>query len=142
MINLSWFYHFEILNCGMSKRLGIYLVLFSMTLHCACRLGFIDYIYNNRNEIGYALGLVSELRITVCSNNYNSGKNLRIVVGDSSSSTPNTVFKTEHINLFFVPLPWNPHTTREIHNRQSRFTVPNFYKLQLVTSVFHPPSMG
>lgn len=41
-----------------------------MTLHCASRLGVVSYLYENRLEIAYQIGLIAEIPIAMCAGDY------------------------------------------------------------------------
>jgi hypothetical protein len=74
-----------------------------MTLHCASRLGFIDYIYNERNIISAAIGLIDEVPIAVCGSGYEQPKRFKINHQKEHQSFPPAPTKAQAINLFFVP---------------------------------------
>jgi hypothetical protein len=53
-------------------------ILISMTLHCASRLEILSYLYQNRQELAWSLGLIREVPITMCNSDYDFGSGLKI----------------------------------------------------------------
>lgn len=50
----------------MVKRIVCVIILSSMALHCAARLGLLDYLYSKRSTIAFSLGLTAERVIASC----------------------------------------------------------------------------
>lgn len=82
----------------MKKVLSLILV-FSMVLHCAGRLGVIQYLYEQRNQIALALGIIDEIPIPVCSHDYYSSDGL-VVQADDDQQPPVRIAQSHEINLF------------------------------------------
>ena len=123
----------------MIKRLLVYSILLSMALHCASRLGFIDHLYNNRNEIAFTIGLIAEIPIAMCNSDYDFGKKIGIKTSENSHTFPATVTKASHINLFIVQKYSHSHSLTLFLYKLSPITFIDLYKSALVKSVFHPP---
>jgi hypothetical protein len=124
----------------MIRKLTVYIILVSMVLHSACRLGILDQIYQKRNEIAYAIGLVKEIPIAVCSSDYAYRKSLKVATQDDPHSVPSAIFKAEAINLFFMASYelTDPKKTA-LYDIISGYHT-DLYNLTSVRSVFHPPS--
>jgi hypothetical protein len=54
------------------KRLVCIIILLSMVLHCASRLGVISYLYTKRHAIAYNVGLIAEIPIAMCHGDYHA----------------------------------------------------------------------
>ena len=70
-----------------------------MLLHCASRLGFVSYMYQQRHEIAFSLGLTAEKVIAMCNSNYH--KEIKFAEHHSGNETT-TLPHDQEINLFFV----------------------------------------
>jgi len=78
------------------------LVLFAMILHCSCRLGFLNLIYQNRQQISLSLGLISEMPIAMCNSDYDFGHELKVQLSDETASPlPPLLIQAREIILFF-----------------------------------------
>jgi hypothetical protein len=123
------------------RKLLIYTILLSMALHCGCRLGFLDHLYNKRHEIAYAVGLIAEVPIALCGGHYDPPKTFTIKPNSEAQSLPPAFIKAEPINLFFVA-EYSQHDGEKIllNETQSPY-FQNLYQLVLVKPVFHPPSV-
>lgn len=78
------------------------LILVSMTLHCASRLGVLSYVYENRHAVAFNLGLIKEVPIAVCSSDYEGDKTLVITTpDDTDKSLPTAISQAQEINLYF-----------------------------------------
>ena len=87
----------------MIKRTLAAAILFSMVLHCASRLGFISYLYDNRDRIAASIGLVSETPIASCSSDYDFDGKLQVEHADSDKSIPASFRVASEIHLFIQP---------------------------------------
>jgi hypothetical protein len=76
-----------------------------MVLHCAGRLGVLSYLYKNRLEIANAVGLISEIPIALCSNDYDGDRGLTIHLPDADRSLPVSFLSAREIILFFDTHP-------------------------------------
>lgn len=83
------------------KRAVVFLILLSMMLHCSIRLGFFTWIYQNRLEIAFTLGLSDEKPITMCGHEYDVDRAVKIEVSqDNHDKLPINPFQVREINLF------------------------------------------
>ena len=110
-----------------------------MALHCGCRLGFIDHLYDNRNEIAFTIGLITEIPIAMCNSDYDFGKKIGIKTNENSHTLPATVTKASHINLFIVQKYSHSDSHAFFLFKLSPITFMDLCKSALVKSVFHPP---
>ena len=125
----------------MIKRGLVAIILFSMMLHCATRMGFLSYLYQQRHQIAYSLGVIAEMPIAMCSHQYELNKGLTIETGSQENSDlPLTVFQTHDITLFFqiAVFDFEPRKECPIKKHlafdcERKYTPPGF-------SIFHPPS--
>lgn len=76
-------------------------VLISMITHCAGRLGFLSYLYQQRHEIANALGLMEEMQIAVCGSEFQPEANLVFSADDTDESVPPQLVEVREIQLFF-----------------------------------------
>lgn len=113
-----------------------------MTLHCFSRLGVLSYIFEKRHEIAYALGLIAEVPIAMCSSDYDFTPGLVIDHAQDEHQLPPSVSPAQEIILFI-------HTvTVEIKPRHAASFTKGFDQRDEgkypspSLSVFHPPSVG
>lgn len=125
----------------MIKKLTIYALLLSMALHCACRLGVLDYLYQQRHQIAYTIGLISEVPITMCSHEYNPDSSLKVEAQQDESTLPSGLFQAQEIKLFFnIPqLTINPVYQLLVKSTWRDFLIKEYPSPH--TSIFHPPSL-
>lgn len=122
------------------KRAICILILLSMILHCASRLGLISYLHSKRHDIAYRIGLTAEIPIAMCNAEHFS-KTAPLQVhdhNDSDKSLPSQIFKVREIVLFvecaenfkndLIGIQVNHQTERPIHSYQTP-----------ARSIFHPP---
>ena len=83
----------------MINRLLTGIVLLSMTLHCFSRIGFLSYLYQQRHEIAFAVGLIKEVPIAMCSSEYDPDSGLVIHQDGEHHSLPSTL-RANEITLF------------------------------------------
>jgi hypothetical protein len=88
----------------MFKRLLVYLILTSMILHCAGRLGLLDSLYQQRHRIAYNLGLIAEIPIAICSGDYDYDfdDKLKFQSGDTDETEIPISYQLRDITLFLV----------------------------------------
>jgi len=107
-----------------------------MLLHCTSRLGFVSYVYQQRHEIAFSLGLTAEKVIAMCNSNYH--KEIKFAEHHSDNETaplPNA----QEINLFFevIVVCFTPAYSSGADKRMS------FYYYGTYSSpppdIFHPP---
>jgi hypothetical protein len=110
-----------------------------MILHCASRVGFLSYLYQNRNEIAYTLGLTDELPIAMCNSDYDFDKGLTIQSVDHDETSQRTFPTASEIKLFFdaaiIQIPVG------VHASLSSTDIPAVNRLLqgCHQSVFRPP---
>lgn len=126
----------------MIKRLTILLILVSMFLHCASRIGVLSVIYKERHRIALSLGLIDEVPIALCNSDHDFDRGLIFQeTSDAEHSVPPLLSQAPEIQLFctsvlnpqinvdrFILSASNPFIPTE-----GKYTAPH-------TSVFHPPS--
>lgn len=83
------------------RKAVIFMILSSMILHCASRVGLLSYLYQNRNEIAFALGLTDEIPIAMCNSDYDFDKGLTIQSADHDETGQRTFPVAFEIKLFF-----------------------------------------
>jgi hypothetical protein len=118
--------------------------MFSMTLHCAMTLGFIDYLYNERYEISMTLGLIEEVPIALCGSRYEAVKTFKNVnrenSRDNQKSLPGSTARLHSISLFvisdFCLDAFTAIQQRVMHPN----CVANLYRFSHFHPVFHPPT--
>ena len=124
----------------MIQKTIVYAILVSMALHCGCRLGLLDQLFQKRHEIAYAIGLIEEIPIALCSSDYEFNTGLKIETHDDFPSIHYSMVHAKDISPFFI-------SRYELHRRQERLladsnttSYPDLYRLVLVSPIFHPPS--
>lgn len=83
------------------RKVVIFVILGSMILHCASRVGLLSYLYQNRNEIAFVLGLTDEIPIAMCNSSYDFDKGLTIQSADHDETSQRTFPVAFEIKLFF-----------------------------------------
>src|SRR5690606_8060185 len=86
----------------MFNRLLVYLILSSMILHCAGRLGILDSLYQQRHRIAYNLGLIAEIPIAICSGDYDFDGKLSLKSDDKDEASTPINYQLREITLFFI----------------------------------------
>jgi hypothetical protein len=129
------------INYTVFIRLTVFAILISMTLHCACRLGVIDYLYRNRKAIGYSIGLIAEIPISVCKSDYHAKRNLKVITHNQHESSLPAVIKAPEINLFFRSDIWTLVPNITLLRQWSAADMPDLYQFSGADSIFHPPSV-
>jgi hypothetical protein len=112
-----------------------------MVLHSASRLGVLSYFYQQRHEIAYAIGLIAEVPIAMCSSDYHVSNDLVIVSHDDATGTvPPAIISAKEIQLFFVNTLDDVRPSRSIAiiTHESPFIEKRYSPPAL--SIFHPPS--
>jgi hypothetical protein len=82
------------------KRIVTLIVLCSMMLHCASRLGILSYLYQQRHAIAHTLGLIQEIPIALCSSDYDFNEGLSVQHTDDSDGLPVSIAHAHEITLF------------------------------------------
>jgi hypothetical protein len=124
----------------MFKKGVILVILFSMMLHCSSRIGFLSYLYQQRHEIAYTIGLIAEVPIALCSSDYDFDPALKIQAQDESDQTLPSVFQAREIQLFFSKqsIDVEPELSIICENQIPGVIEKTYFPPAL--SIFHPPS--
>jgi hypothetical protein len=124
------------------KRILSLVVLLSMLLHCSSRLGILSYVYKNRQEIAYSVGMISERPIAFCSSDYDGGRDLTIQQHDDGDHLPPAFAQAREINLFChqIDFALQPSYTFTGHIH-SPFIHPAPYP-EPPSAIFHPPAVA
>jgi hypothetical protein len=123
------------------RRILSIIILISMTLHCASRLGILSHLYQQRHAIAYAIGVVAEMPIALCSSDYDFNDELLIPIEDMGESIPATLQQAPELQLFLVEaLCFTPrfqflYDHKADHDQHLTYLPPSF-------PVFHPPAIG
>ena len=117
------------------------LILTCMMLHCASRVGFLSYLYQQRHQIAFTLGLIAEVPIAMCSSDYDFNDDLSVHVSDNDNAAHQSLPMAFEINLFCVAVETPEFSAQEIGARES--TSPRWSSpLQgCLRSIFHPPAL-
>lgn len=119
-------------------------ILLSMVLHCASRLDVLNYLYQQRHQIAYSIGFISEIPIAICNSDYDFGGGLVFEDGanQSESNAPTGMPLAQEINLFFSTTTLPASTIRSLLFD----LLPTAYQKQLLNqylvSIFHPPAVA
>ncbi len=89
------------------KSLSI-VILFSLMLHCAGRTGFLSYLYKQRHEIAYGLGLIDEVPIAICTAGYFVHENGLVIQTGETTNVPVVLTNAAEIVLFFTTPEFSP----------------------------------
>jgi hypothetical protein len=123
------------------KRAVIFLILFSMVLHCSVRLGLATWIYQNRLAIAYSFGFLEERPITMCGHEHDLDRSVEIKVShDESDKLPVSTFQVREINLF-LEIDFSQHTPQYSLLRENQ--LPSIVEKDYPSPelpVFHPPA--
>lgn len=126
----------------MTRRILATIILLSMVLHCASRLGILSYIYKNRNELAYVVGLISEVPIALCSSDYDFNEDLHIQHTDAHPSTPISFLTAPEITLFYsVPFTIDLHKSLIAENTAYVSYSESVYAKPL-HAIFQPPKIS
>ncbi|MGC4021710.1 MAG: hypothetical protein QM734_07085 [Cyclobacteriaceae bacterium] len=112
-----------------------------MVLHCGCRLGLVDFVYQQRHDIALVLGLIKEKPIAVCGSDYSADSSLKIETQDNTHSVPKHIVEVRDINLFFISSFKLQEPEFKIQTDKNLVPSSDQYKFTLHKSVFHPPSV-
>ncbi len=112
-----------------------------MVLHSASRLGVLSYLYQQRHEISYALGIIAEVPIAMCNSDYDFGSGLHFESHDNTDHSLPPVFFTAHeIHLFYSQPEVTLNTDRMITSVEKQSAVITHGFTSPALSIFHPPS--
>ena len=126
---------------AMLRRGVIFVILISMMLHCAARMNFLSFVYEQRQQIAFNLGLLDEIPMTTCHHDYEFDKGIVVVTPDThESNLPSTFSHAREITLFIVDVhvgaDQDAIALKEIDGTPEvlrRYSSP-------ALSIFHPPS--
>lgn len=111
-----------------------------MVLHSASRLGVLSYLYKQRHEIAYAVGIIAEVPMAMCNSDYHFTNDLVIVAAEDDAGTiPPAIVNAKEIQLFFVntiSIDSQRQISQVVH--ESTVIVQRYSPPAL--SIFHPPS--
>lgn len=123
------------------KSLSI-VILVSMTLHCAARLGTLSFLYEQRHHIGYTVGLIAEIPIAMCTSDYDFDGSLKIETSDSAEDAPAHFIQAQEIGLFLITALTTPDAQTPIsEDKRTHFYCVSEYSSP-PSPFFHPPSQG
>ena len=83
------------------KRFLSALILTSMMLHCASRIGFLSYVYEMRESIAYTMGVIEEIPIAICSSHYDFNKGITVHISGEHQPVPPVLAQAQEIILFY-----------------------------------------
>lgn len=124
----------------MLRKGVVFLILTTMVLHCASRVGFLSFLYKQRHEIAYTIGVIAEVPIAMCNSDYDFNGGLTFETSSEEESIPPVLFQAKEINLFlnqnYIELsPQLPLIQTSIICQ----IVESDYQRPAI-SIFHPPS--
>jgi hypothetical protein len=124
----------------MFKKSFVYIVLFSMALHCGCRLGFLDHLYQKRHEIAYTIGLITEVPMAMCSSDYDLDRGIKVETIETEGRIPVSLL-THELDVFCIPCVQLPHRDLVLFEEHHDSYIDTFYQ-SLRFPIFHPPSFS
>lgn len=125
----------------MMRRILAAVILLSMVLHCASRLGILSYLYKNRNEMAHVVGLISEVPIAMCSGDYDFNEDLNIHHTDTQPGTPISFLTAQEITLFFTPASVIDFNLQVIPHNQFNQPYNAGHYPQPLLNIFQPPKI-
>lgn len=124
------------------KRAVCLVILFSMVLHCASRLGLVAYLYDNRHDIAYGMGWITSIPITICETEYfTKDAPFKVVIPEAHTDEQMPVqhFQTREIVLFaeetgnsLLPVFSAASIIHNTATFEPRYPAP-------ILAIFHPP---
>lgn len=112
-------------------------VLVSMVLHCAGRLGVFSSLYKNRHTLAAAVGLISEKPITTCKSDYFQLKDFTLTQDQGHDDAP--VIVALEITLFFQPVTDFSYGIATPKNQRANTNYTSAYQHNFFLTIFHPP---
>jgi hypothetical protein len=84
------------------KRILVILILGSLSLHCASRLGVIYYLFNQNSKESFLLsiGLIDEISISICSNDFQPKNRVYLENTQETTTRIPILPSAEEIHLF------------------------------------------
>jgi hypothetical protein len=123
------------------KRAVCIIILMSMVLHCASRLGVLSFLYGKRHNIAFSVGLIAEIPIALCDGDYFS-KQAPLIIVDHDTTDKQLPVQFAHAKeiILFVQELVNASISHssEINPRHSTDILEVDYNPPLL-SIFHPP---
>lgn len=121
------------------KKLISLIIITSMVLHCAGRLGFLNYLFEQRNEIALTLGIIDNIPITECSHEYYAGESL-MDHDNAAQQNPFAAIHTYEVNLFSnsIAFDWRPADFSGCRPKQLAASEVSFYS-NFLSRAFKPP---
>lgn len=112
-------------------------------LHCVSRLGVLSYLYEKRNDIAYAAGLISHVPITLCTEKHDVLKDLLKLNSDQERGEVPAKFPiAQDITLFPPTVPdYNQSAGLQGVEKKTKL----YYQEDLSNyfqDIFHPPPLG
>jgi hypothetical protein len=129
-----------LINFAAVRRIAVAIILFTMTLHCASRIGFLSFLYEQRHEIAYGLGWIDEVPIATCNGDYHFGNELLIQDHEDTHGTPPGISQAREITLFFNNIEFEIRPRRMLLTEGHLTHVVEHQYPSPPLSVFHPPS--
>jgi hypothetical protein len=122
----------------MLKRICSLVIILSMILHCASRLGVLSHLYENRFDILLFSGVIKEKPIPVCSSDYDFRKGLKIETADAKHHSAG-IIQAQEIDLFLViPSRAKEFFINSSSDKWKAIDARTCYRAP-VFSIFHPP---
>lgn len=124
----------------MIRKSLVSIVLLSMVLHCASRLGVISYLYQERHTIAHSVGLIADIPIAMCNSEFDFGKGLTFVNIDHDDQLPASLSIAHEIHLFlsWPELETSPEYFKILERQLSGKTFQNY--IPPTYPIFHPPA--
>lgn len=119
------------------------LILGSMVLHCAGRLGLLSRLYENRHRIAYTIGLITEVPIAMCSSGYDFDGGLTILEDNSAEqpSQQHLFVQAQEIILFMPPAATQPSRSEiPFATAVTPYSGQPYHTAN--ADIFHPPCCG
>jgi hypothetical protein len=111
-----------------------------MALHCAGRLGLLDFIYAKRSVIAYAVGITAEKAIASCGLGHYQQESLALADDNDHEGFPISS-QTLEINLFFHESFFANFEALPIYITDQFFVGDENTLDRNGKSLFHPPSI-
>lgn len=99
-------------------------------------------MYEKRNEIAYAIGLIAEIPIAICSSDYDFNKGLVIDHGDDHHPAPKQLTHAQEIILFAPAAALDVKPAFFGLNTRDAAYVNELYYSPPPFPIFHPPAVA
>lgn len=125
----------------MIRRCLVFIILTAMVLHTTSRMGLLSLLYQNRHEIAFQAGLITEIPIAVCNSDYDFSNELQIIDhGDDNSTLPPAFTPVREVVLFFHDNLISVKPSRRLLETQNFAFFPERKYSSPGKDIFHPPS--